>query len=79
MADPAALLTLMTAGTAGLSITSAAALRGWNGWLALKRLEVHQQPGRTGAPPPSPATRIEMADLKERVRKLEAIASGIDY
>ena len=30
------------------------------------------------ASPPSPAARIEMADLKERVRKLEAIADGVD-
>ena len=78
MADPAALLTLMTAGTAGLSIASAAALRGWNGWLELKRLEVGRH-GRKAARPPASAARIEMADLKERVRKLEAIASGIDY
>ena len=68
----------MTAGTAGLSIASAAALRGWNGWLELKRLEV-DPPGGKAARPLASAARIEMADLKERVRKLEAIASGIDY
>ena len=76
MADPAAMLTLITAGTAGISITSAAALRGWNGWLDLKRMEL-AGPDRK-ASPPSPAARIEMADLRERVRKLEAIADGVD-
>ena len=76
MADPAAMLTLITAGTAGLSITSAAALRGWKGWLDLKRMELAGSDRK--ASPPSPAARIEMADLKERVRKLEAIADGVD-
>ena len=32
--------------------------------------------GERGLPPAS--GRIEMADLKERIRKLEAIAAGID-
>jgi N-methylhydantoinase A/oxoprolinase/acetone carboxylase beta subunit len=27
---------------------------------------------------PSPAALIEIADLKERIRKLEAIAAGVD-
>jgi hypothetical protein len=30
------------------------------------------------AAPPSAAARIEVADLKERIRKLEAIAAGVD-
>jgi hypothetical protein len=30
------------------------------------------------APVPSATSRIEVADLKERVKKLEAIAAGID-
>lgn len=29
-------------------------------------------------PAPSTGSRIEVADLKERVRKLEAIAAGIE-
>ncbi|MBO9574293.1 MAG: hypothetical protein J7494_01010 [Sphingobium sp.] len=60
-------------------------LKGWNGWLALKRAEmemtVRHMPAATAATDPampSAATRIDMADLKERVRKLEAIASGVD-
>jgi hypothetical protein len=50
-------------------------LRGWSGWLELKRAELAQP--RTDAPPPASA-RIEVADLKERIRKLEAIAAGVD-
>jgi hypothetical protein len=75
--DPALLVTLASTSVAGLGITSAAALTGWRGWLELKRMEMDAcNPGRV---PPSPAARIEVADLRERIRKLEAIASGVDY
>jgi hypothetical protein len=56
-------------------------LRIWNGWLALKRTEM-ELTARLAAPgepaPMSAAARIDLADLKERIRKLEAIASGVD-
>ena len=39
-------------------------------------MELAQATGDRGLPPAS--GRIEMADLSERVRKLEAIAAGID-
>jgi hypothetical protein len=39
-------------------------------------MELTQVAGDRGLPPAS--GRIEMADLRERVRKLEAIAAGID-
>lgn len=53
-----------------------AALKGWNAWLELKRLELtHGSADRTLPPA---GNRIELADLRERVRKLEAIAAGID-
>lgn len=69
---PAALLLA----TAMLSI---AALRAWRGWLDLKRLELSSAQGiDEPRRDPSPAARIEMADLKERLRKLEAIATGVD-
>ena len=53
-----------------------AALKGWQAWLDFKRLELAAQTGDHGLPPAT--GRIELADLKERVRKLEAIAAGID-
>jgi hypothetical protein len=68
---------LVAAGVlAALATASWAALKGWQGWLELKRFELthgaadHKLPPATG--------RIEIADLRERVRKLEAIAAGID-
>ena len=76
MPDAAAILLLMAAGMAGVAIASAAVLKGWSGWLNLKRHEMAEHP--QAAPLPSTAARIEMADLKERVRRLEAIANGID-
>ena len=61
---------------AGLGAASVVALKGWQGWLELKRLELTQSVGDRTVPPAG--GRIEMADLRERVRKLEAIAAGID-
>jgi hypothetical protein len=82
--DPDALLALTAAVLVGLAIVSAASLRAWHGWLELKRLEIAARrsqalPSETTLPSPALSTgRIELADLKERVRRLEAIAAGID-
>ena len=59
-----------------MGLASVIGLKGWQAWLVYKRLELASQTGDHGLPPAS--GRIELADLKERVRKLEAIASGID-
>ena len=70
---------------AGLVVVAFAALKGWQGWLDLKARELESRHGagfghapEPGTMPGSGAARIEMADLRERVRKLEAIASGVD-
>lgn len=76
MQDPLIYLTMALTGLAALVIIAVAGLRGWNGWLDLKRAELERRP--EDAAPPSTATRIEVADLKERIRKLEAIAAGVD-
>ncbi|HSR00350.1 MAG TPA: hypothetical protein VLM36_10595 [Sphingomicrobium sp.] len=60
----------------GLAGASMAALKAWNGWLEFKKMELSQATADRGLPPAG--GRIEIADLKERVRKLEAIAAGID-
>jgi hypothetical protein len=61
---------------AGIGGASWAGLKAWNGWLELKRFELtHDSADRTLPPATG---RIEIADLRERVRKLEAIAAGID-
>ncbi len=54
----------------GMAMLCLTALAMWRGWLDLKRGE---RPAEL-----SPAARIEMANLKERLRKLEAIATGVD-
>lgn len=65
-----------------IAIVAFAMLRGWQGWLTLKERELArpQQPARepeTGSA--LGAARIELSDLKERIRKLEAIASGVEF
>ena len=69
---------IASASLLGLVIVAAAMLRGWQGWLELKRRELEQDTTPRQAGSPMGAARIEIADLKERIRKLEAIASGVD-
>lgn len=71
-----------------IAIVAFAMLRGWQGWLTLKEHELertssharHDQSPRPERDTGSAlgAARIEISDLKERIRKLEAIASGVD-
>jgi hypothetical protein len=66
-------------GLAALLLAGHFASRAWSGWLDLKKLELAN--GRPQADEPvaaGGADRIELADLRARIRKLEAIASGID-
>ena len=71
------LIVAVIAGLAAFRIAVAALLRGWSGWLELKRAQMEGGigPARAAA---SPAHRIELAALKERVRRLEAIANGVE-
>lgn len=65
---------------AGLLVVALAALKGWQDWLRLKarELELRRGPAAMEGGASHGAARIELADLKERIRKLEAIASGVD-
>ena len=74
--DPMTMAVLAASVLAGMAAASWAGLKAWNGWLELKRFELTHDAADRGLPPAS--GRIEMADLKERIRKLEAIAAGID-
>ena len=76
MTDPTTMITLASTSLAGLGIATYAGLRGWQGWLEIKRLELAGS-GRREARSPG-GDMIEMGDLKERVRKLESIAACID-
>lgn len=74
--DPVTMGVLAASVLAALAAASIAGLKAWNGWLELKRFELTHDGADRTVPPAS--GRIEIADLKERVRKLEAIAAGID-
>jgi hypothetical protein len=79
MTDPNFYITMAMTTLAGLGMLSFVALTGWRGWLALKRQELNLQGDLHTAPSmPNASARIEIADLKERIRKLEAIAAGVD-
>ncbi|NCP11496.1 MAG: hypothetical protein GW859_06020 [Sphingomonadales bacterium] len=73
---------------AGIAMIAMVGLSAWREWIGLKREQIAHAGSfarldadddaeeafmlsRTGS-------RIEVADLKERIRKLEAIASGVD-
>jgi hypothetical protein len=61
-----------------VGIVSSLGLRGWRDWIALKHAELDTMRHGSDTPVPSATSRIEVADLKERVKRLEAIAAGID-
>ena len=70
--------TLILSATA-LAITfllCATALRAWRGWLELRRLELAASEDKVMKA--DTGVRIELADVRERLRKLEAIASDVD-
>jgi hypothetical protein len=76
MTDAMTYLTVAGFGLVALTIAVAAMLKGWQGWLEVKRLELA---GHRHSDARSPALdRIELADLKERVRQLESIAACVD-
>ena len=69
-------LLILTLLLAGLAMLTFALLRGWEDWLRLRRLELGE--GRL-RPAPSPARqRLELLDLRSRVKRLEAIADGME-
>jgi hypothetical protein len=79
MTDPNFYITVAMTSLVGLGMLTFATLTGWRGWLALKHQELTVQGDMHAAPSmPNASARIEIADLKERIRKLEAIAAGVD-
>jgi hypothetical protein len=76
MSDPETLVAVLAAAVVALAMLSLAALKGWDGWLQLRR---HELDHKRGGQPVTPAqARLELADLKDRVRRLEAIANGVE-
>lgn len=76
-------VSLIYAGTA-LAITAMlclAAGRAWRGWLELRRIELAapaESPEAAEAAEDEIGVRIELAAVRERLKKLEAIASGVE-
>lgn len=76
--DPSFYLMIGLLALATVGVVAAAGLRGWRDWIDFKRAEIESRRTPTLDGTPSTVSRIEVADLKERVKKLEAIAAGID-
>lgn len=55
-----------------------AGLRAWRGWLDLRRFEIAQQQREPRSAEEEVGVRIELAAVRERLKKLEAIASGVE-
>ena len=73
------LVVLSGTGLLALSIVTAVAAWSWRGWLKLQ----HHRFEHGGSAPrahnlPAVGARIDLADMKERIKKLEAIAAGVE-
>ncbi|MBK8631214.1 MAG: hypothetical protein IPN84_13790 [Sphingomonadales bacterium] len=73
--DPGFYITMAATSLLALAMLIAAGYKGFMAWLDFKRAEL--APAHP-APVSPTSNRIELADLKERLRKLEAIAAGVD-
>lgn len=76
MTDGGDMMLFLAVLLATVAMLSVALLKGWEDWLRLRRLELDQ-----GSPRPRPSAavrRLELIDLKDRVKRLEAIADGLD-
>ena len=76
MTDATDTILLLAVLLAGVAMLSLALLRGWEDWLRLRRLELGQ--GGSGPLPSAAGRRLELIDLRDRVRRLEAIADGAE-
>ena len=72
------MLPIILASLVGLCVVAASLLKGWQGWLDLQARSIESGLPETAGGSRNGMARIEIADLKERIRKLEAIAAGVD-
>ena len=77
MTDPISIALIGTSVLASLGLIAYAALKALGQWISFKQQELSRV-GHAEPEYPHAGGLIEMADLKERIRKLEAIAAGID-
>ena len=80
MSDMMLPLILAAASVLITAMVCTAALQAWRGWLDLKRLQLRAGPAAAANDDEveTPATLIELASVKERLRRLEAIANGVE-
>ena len=71
------LVVLSGSGLIALAMIAAVAAWSWKGWLHLQ-LHRSDQPSARAGELPAIGARIDLADMKERIRKLEAIAAGVE-
>ena len=86
MSDPMTMITVASASLAGLSIATFAGLRGWQGWLEVRRLELAgsgrargAQPRRRddrGRRPQGTRPQARIASPPASIFRLAVIASG---
>jgi hypothetical protein len=76
MAGAPTLLLIAAFVTCALALVSLAGLSAWRGWLALRREEVAASARGADRVVSAAPSGAELAALKERLRRLEAIASG---
>ncbi len=72
------LLILAASSLVGLALLSFVFAWSWKAWLDLRRHQLDVG-GRSFGDGPAVANRIDLADLRERIKKLEAIAAGVDF
>ncbi len=78
------LLILAASSLVGLALLSFVLAWSWKAWLDLRRHQLDLGGGNARHGPdfgdvPAVANRIDLADLRERIKKLEAIAAGVDF
>ncbi len=76
MDNPGLILIVAATALIAIALVSMIGLKGFTAWIELKKAELDVVKGH--APAMGTGNRIELADLKERIRKLEAIAAGVD-
>ncbi len=76
MGDGSDLPVIIAAMLAAVAVLILALLRAWEDWLRFRRLELGR--GETRPLPSQARRRLELIDLRDRVKRLEAIADGED-
>ena len=76
MTDGGDILMTLAPLLAGIALLSFALLRGWEDWLRFRRLELSRSGARSR--PSAASRRLELIDLRARVKRLEAIAEGVE-